>query len=128
MLLSTLVLSQLDYVNSILSMALATTIKPYQKIQNSAARVAYKKSKRDDAHMCLHELHWLPIKYRSTFKLLTIAYNTLHGSAPQYLKEKLQQKQFPRLTRKSTSSGVTLDTPFNRRKYLADKGFSYAAA
>ena len=43
MLLSTLVLSQLDYVNSILSMAPATTIKPYQKIQNSAARVAYKK-------------------------------------------------------------------------------------
>ena len=82
MLLSTLVLSQLDYVNSILSMAPTTTIKPYQKIQNSAARVAYKKSKRDDAHMCLCELHWLPIKYRTIFKLLTIAYNTLHGSAP----------------------------------------------
>ena len=90
MLLSTLVLSHLDYVNSILSMAPTTTIKPYQKIQNSAARVAYKKSKRDYAHMCLHELHWLPIKYRCTFKLLTIAYNTLHGNAPQYLKEKLQ--------------------------------------
>ena len=45
MLLSTLVLSQLDYVNSILSMAPTTTIKPYQKIQNSAARVAYKNQK-----------------------------------------------------------------------------------
>ena len=128
MLLSTLVLSQLDYVNSILSMAPATTIKPYQKIQNSAARVAYKKSKRDDAHTCLCELHWLPIKYRCTFKLLTVVFNTLQGNAPQYLKEKLQQKQFPRLTRKSTSSGITLDTPFNRRKSLADRGFSYAAA
>ena len=90
--------------------------------------MAYKKSKRDDAHMCLYELHWLPIKYRCTFKLLTIAYNTLHGNAPQYLKEKLQCKQFPRLTRKSTSSGVTLDTPFNRRKSLADRDLSYAAA
>ena len=128
MLLSTLVLSQLDYVNSILSMAPVTTIKPFQKIQNSAARVAYKKSKRDDAHTCLRELHWLPIKYRCTFKLLTVAFNTLQGNAPQYLKEKLQWKQFPRLTRKSTSSGVTLDTPFNRRKSLADSGFSYAAA
>ena len=77
--------------------------------------------------MCLRELHWLPIKYRCTFKLLTIAFNTLHGNAPQYLKEKLHQKQFPRLTRKSTS-GVTLDTPFNRRKSLADRGFSYATA
>ena len=53
MLLSTLVLSQLDYVNSILSRAPTTTIKNYQKIHNFAARVAYKKSKRDDAYMCL---------------------------------------------------------------------------
>ena len=51
MLLSTLVLSQVNYVNSILSMAPATTIKPYQKIQNSAARVAYKKSKRECSHV-----------------------------------------------------------------------------
>ena len=87
-----------------------------------------KKSKRDNAHTCLCELHWLTIKYRCTFKLLTVAFNTLQGNAPQYLKEKLQQKQFPRLSRKSTSSGVTLDTPFNRRKSLADRGFSYAAA
>ena len=53
MLLSTLVLSQLDYVNSILSRAPTTTMKPYKKIQNFAARVAYKKSKREDAHVCL---------------------------------------------------------------------------
>ena len=90
MLLSTLVLSQLDYVNSILTRALITMTKPYQKIPNFADRVAYKKSKREDAYICLRELHWLPIKYRSTFKLLTIVYNTLHGNGPQYLEEKLQ--------------------------------------
>ena len=33
MILSTLVLSQLDYVNSILSMAPITTIKPYHKFR-----------------------------------------------------------------------------------------------
>ena len=82
MLLSTLVLSQLDYVNSILTRAPITMTKPYQKIQNFAARVAFKKSKREDAYICLRELHWLPIKYRSTFKLLTIVYNTLHGNGP----------------------------------------------
>ena len=42
-LLSTLVLSQLDNMKSILSRALTATIKPYQTIQNFAARVAYKK-------------------------------------------------------------------------------------
>ena len=46
MLLSTLVLCQLDYVNSILSMAPTTSIKPYQKIQNSTARVTNKNKKK----------------------------------------------------------------------------------
>ena len=117
MLLCTLLLSQLDYVNSVLSRALKTTIKPYQIIKNFATRV----------HICLQELHWLPIKYRTTFKLLTIVYNTFPGKAPQCLKEKLKQKQFPRSTRQSTSSGITLDIPFNRKKSFADRGFSYAA-
>ena len=53
MLLCTLVLSQLDYVNSILSRKLKTIIKPYQTIQNFAARVAYRKSRREDVYMCL---------------------------------------------------------------------------
>ena len=78
MLLSSLVLSQLDYVNSMLTRAPITRTKPYQKIQIFAARMAFKKSKREDAYICLRELHWLPIKYRSTFKLLTIVYNIVH--------------------------------------------------
>ena len=41
MILCTLVLSQLDYVNSIPSRAPKTIIEPYQTIQNFAARVAY---------------------------------------------------------------------------------------
>ena len=32
------------------------------------------------------------------------------------------------MTRKSTSLGITLDIPFNNKKSLADRGFSYAAA
>ena len=128
MLLCTLVLSQLDYVNSILSRAPKTIIKPYQTIQNFAARVAYKKSRREDVYICLQELHWLPIKYRTTFKMLTIVYNTVHGKAPQYLRGKLKQKHFCRTTRQSTSTGITLDIPFNRKKSFADRGFSYAVA
>ena len=90
MLLCTLLLHQLDYVSSILSRAPTTTIKPYQTIQNFAARVAYKKSRREDVYTCLQELHWLPIKYRTMFKVLTTVYNTLQGKAPQYLGEKLK--------------------------------------
>ena len=128
MILCTLVLSHLDYVSSILSRAPTTTVKPYETTQNFAARVDCRRSRREVVYSCLQELHWLPIKYRSTFKLLTIVYGTLQGKAPQYFREKLKQKHFLRTTRQSTSSGFTLNIPFTKKKSFADRGFSYAAA
>ena len=92
------------------------------------ARVAYKKSRREDVYMCLQELHWLPIKYRTMFKILTIAYNAAHGKAPHYHKEKINTKVLSQNTTQFTSTGITLDIPFNRKKSFADRGFSYAAA
>ena len=119
MLLCTLVLSHLDYVNSILSRAPTTIVKPYQTTQNFAARIAYKKSKRQDVYTCLQKLHLLPMKYRTIFKLLTIVYNALQWKAPE---------DFPRTTRQSTSSGITLDILLNKKKTFADRGFSFAVA
>ena len=113
-----MVLSQLDYVNSILSRTPKTIIKPYQTVQNFAARVAYRKSRREDVYMCLQQLHWLPVKYRTIFKLLTITDNAVHGKAPHYLKEKLKQKHYHRTTRQSTSTGITLDIPLNRKSHM----------
>ena len=128
MLLCTLVLSQLDYANSLLSRTPKTIIKPYQTVQNFAARVAYKKLKRDDVYMCLQQLHWLPVKYRSVFKLLTVAYNAVHGRTLHYLTEKLKGKEYHRTTRQSSSIGMTLDVPLNRKKSFANTSFSYDAA
>ena len=52
MLMCTLVLSQLDCIYSILTNTSLTTTKPYQKIQNQAARI--KKDQMDQCHI-LHE-------------------------------------------------------------------------
>ena len=128
MLLCTLVLSQLDYANSLLSRTPKTIIKPYQTVQNFTARVTYKKSRRDDVYTCLQQLHWLPVKFRTVFKLLTVAYNAVHGKAPYYPIEKLKRKEYHRTTRQSSSIGITLDVPLNKKKSFADIGFSYAAA
>ena len=35
------------------------------------------------------DLHWLPVKQRIEFKLLTFVFKSLHGSAPSYLSELL---------------------------------------
>ena len=59
------------------------------------------------------------------------AYNSLQyspGKCSTIPQRKIKQKQFPRSTRESTSSGVTLDIPFNRKKSFANRSFSYAAA
>ena len=128
MLLCTLVLSQLDYANSLLSRTPKTIIKPYQTVQNFATRVAYKKSRREDVIMCLQQLHWLPVKYRTVFMLLTVAYNAVHRKAPNYLTEKLRKKEYHRTTRQSSSIGITLDVPPNKKKSFAARGFGYAAA
>ena len=39
-------------------------------------------------------------------------------NALQYLSEKLEQKHFPRTTRQSTSSCITLNIPFNKKNHL----------
>ena len=69
-----------------------------------------------------------PVKYRIMFKLLTVAYNTVHGMAPHYLKEQLKRKEYHRTTRQPSSIGITLDVLLNKKKSFADRGFSYAAA
>ena len=92
MLMCTLVLSQLDCINSILTNTSLTTTKPYKKIQNQAARIIYKKTKWTSATSSMKQLHWLPIRYRCCFKLLMIVYKTLHGMGPAYLSDRLKIK------------------------------------
>ena len=77
MLLSILVLSQLDYMNSILSRALTATIKPFQTIQNFAARVAYKKSKK---RRCSHMPTRTALAALQVQNYIQTAYNSLQYS------------------------------------------------
>ena len=61
-----------------------------QHIQNSAARLITKKIKFDPISPILKEHHWLPIKSRIEFKLLTMVFRCVQGSAPVYLQEIIQ--------------------------------------
>ena len=125
MLLYILVLRQLDYVNSILSRAPSTTVKPYQRTQNFAARVAHEKSKGEDVYTCLQELHWLPIMYRTTFKVLTIVCTTLQEKHPNILEKNYNKSTFlepPDNQHHLASLWISDST----KKSFANRGFSYA--
>ena len=128
MLLCSLVLSQLDYLNSVLTDLPKTTLRPYNYTERYAARLACNKTKRDSVWDCMKILHWLLIEFRTKFKLLTIVFKTLQGNGPSYLQTKLNTMTYQRTTRRLTTKGITLKAPFNKKKTQGDPGFTYTAA
>ncbi len=51
---------------------------------NAAARVLTRSRKYDHITPILQSLHWLPIKFRISYKILLLAYKALNDLAPAY--------------------------------------------
>ena len=58
-----------------------------ERVQHSAARLIHCVSKHDciDTDDLLHDLHWLPIRFRIDFKIAVIAFKSMNGQAPGYI-------------------------------------------
>ena len=82
-----LVLSRLDYANSLLVNINVTDIERLQRIQNRAARIIFRARKTDCATPLLRDLHWLPVSKRIMFKVALLVYKSMHKSTPQYISD-----------------------------------------
>ena len=69
-----LCVSHLDYANAILYGLPDTTINRLQRVQSMCAELTLKKAKHSSVTEALTELHWLPVRQRITFKLLSIVH------------------------------------------------------
>ena len=124
MLATSLVLSHLDYSNSVLCGLPKKSLTKLQRVQNWAAKIVLQREKLSDSRDALKTLHWLPVKERIDFKILCLVYKCLNKQAPDYLASLLKVKEHQRTTRSSTNLGITLEEPAVRKSTFAARSFS----
>jgi hypothetical protein len=71
-LVSSCILSRLDYCNALLAGCPSSVIQPLQTVQNAAARLIFKSKKHQSCTPLLRSLHWLPVEQRIKYKLCTL--------------------------------------------------------
>ena len=120
-----LVLSRLDYANSLLCAAPEYLLLRLQRVQNLAARIITRTPKYEHITPALKSLHWLPVKYRVQFKILLLVYKSLHGLAPAYLKHLLQTRVPSRILRGHEKRQLVV--PVTKSVTYGDKCFSSVA-
>ena len=84
-LIHSLVTVRLDYCNSILYSLPDNSLYRLQKIENTTARILVRLPRFSHISATLFDLHWLPIRYRITFKMCILTYQSYHRTAPSYL-------------------------------------------
>ena len=116
---------QLDYCNSVLYGAPASSIQVLQRVQNNAARIVLQAPRRSHAQPLLHELHWLPIQHRIEYKVAVLTFKSRSSAtAPTYLSRHIKARVSERTLR--SSAVRLLDKPFTRT-YFVRRAFCCSA-
>jgi hypothetical protein len=87
--------NKLDYCNSLFYCLPGYLIQRLQYVQNSVARPLTGSRKYDHITPILKYLHWLPVRQRIVFKILTLTFKLHDVNSPEYLKDMLQLYNFP---------------------------------
>ncbi|XP_061103497.1 uncharacterized protein LOC133132217, partial [Conger conger] len=108
LLVQALVISRLDYCNSLLAGLPACAIKPLQLVQNAAARLITNQPRSAHVTPLLIGLHWLPIAARIRFKALVLAFQAAKGTAPPYIQSLITPYSPARPLRSASSGHLTV--------------------
>ena len=124
-LILSLVMSHLDYCNSMLLGVPNVTLKSFVWVQKIAAKTVLNKRKYDSATEALKELNWLPIRERIEFKVMTLLHKCLFDTSPGYLKNLITPVPTPTRALRSFSDTVNkLIVPLVKRKTFANRSFA----
>ena len=87
MLMSSFIMSKLDYCNVALAGLPRCDLDRLQSVINATARLTAGARRYDPITPLLMDLHWLRMPQRIQYKLCILVYRCLHGSAPGYLQK-----------------------------------------
>ena len=122
-----LVISRLDYCNSLFRSLSKFNLRKLQCIQNSAARIISNTSRYTSIIPVLKKLHWLPVEHCSVFKTATLVYKFLHTGFPKYVAPYISSYSSFYSTRCSQSGGNFLViSKFQPSIHKSVKQFGYS--
>ena len=125
-LVSSCILSSLDYCNSLLANCPQKTLKPLQQVQNAAAKLVYKARRTQHCTPLLTELHWLPVAQRIKYKVSCLCFQVLTGTAPSYISQLLSVYVPSRSLRSSTDDRL-FHVPRYSREAHGGRAFTSSA-
>ena len=120
-----LIMSRLDYCNSLLHGISSALLSKLQKVQNNAARVITHTERHCHITPILKALYWLPIESRIHYKLLLYTYKALHELAPSYIIDLLPQHVRSKPLRSQVATQLMI--PRTNTVTYGDRDFSHAA-
>jgi hypothetical protein len=128
MLVTSLVLSRMDYGNGLLVGLPASQLRRLQSVQNAAARLIYNLRRYDHVTNALICLHWLRVPERIHFKVAVMVYRALHGTAPDYLASNFQLAASSCRRGLRSADTTRLSVPRTRLRTVGNRAFPVAGA
>ena len=119
--------SRLDYCNSLLYGLPVCHLHKIQRVVNAAARLVCCAPRHCHITPLRLDLHWLPVKERTQYKVLLFVFKALHGFAPDYITNLVELRYGSKYNLRSTNGHLFVQFKRKTKKTMGDRSFAVAA-
>ena len=119
-----LVLSRIDYCNSLLAGFPQSLVGKLQRVKSSVARLVVRVLPQVYITPILRHLHWLPVRARISHKTACLCFKAITSSTSAYLSDLLHLYS-PSRSLRSRADTRLLKIPLRKCKTKGDRAFSY---